>query len=257
VPTPNDFGRLGELPTHPELLDYLARTFIEKGWSFKAMHRLLLTSQAYQMSSAGTQDSLEKDPENLLFWRFPMRRLTAEELRDSILSMSGVLLPRMFGPPVHPPLPRAVLETQSVPGRNWPVENEEDTTRRSIYVHVKRTLSVPLLADHDQAPTDTPCAVRFVSTVSTQALGLLNSDFMENQSRLFAERLRREAGDDAKAQIRRGLQLVLQRPPRESEIALCLKTRESLKSESNISDKTALQRFALIALNLNEFIYLD
>lgn len=124
-----------------------------------------------------------------------------------------MLLPQLFGPPVHPPLPRAVLETQSVPGRNWPVENEQDTTRRSIYVHVKRTLPVPLLADHDQAPTDTPCAVRFVSTVSTQALALLNSEFMENQSKLFAERLRKEAGGDARAQIRHGLQLVLQRPP--------------------------------------------
>jgi hypothetical protein len=257
VPTPNDFGRLGEMPTHPELLDYLARTFIERGWSIKAMHRLLMTSEAYQMSSAGTQDSLGKDPENLLFWRFPMRRLTAEELRDSILSVSGTLLPQMYGPPVHPPLPRAVLETQSVPGRNWPVETEQDAARRSIYVHVKRSLSVPLLADHDQAPTDTPCAVRFVSTVSTQALGLLNSEFMENQSRLFAERLRKETGDDAKAQIRRGLQLVLQRPPRDEEVALCLKTCERLKSELNLSDNTALQRFALIALNLNEFIYLD
>jgi hypothetical protein len=257
VPTPNDFGRLGEPPTHPELLDYLARTFIEKGWSFKAMHRLLLTSQAYQMSSQGTQDSLQKDPENLLFWRFPMRRLTAEELRDSILSVSGVLIPQMFGPPVHPPLPRAVLETQSVPGRNWPVESEQDSARRSIYVHVKRTLSVPLLADHDQAPTDTPCAVRFVSTVSTQALGLLNSEFMEKQSKLFAERLRREAGDETVAQIRHGLRLVLQRPPRDEEVALCLKTCERLKSELHLSDNTALQRFALISLNLNEFIYLD
>jgi hypothetical protein len=245
------------MPTHPELLDYLAQTFIEKGWSFKAMHRLLMTSEAYQMSSAGTQESLGTDPENLLFWRFPMRRLTAEELRDSILSVSGVLLPKMFGPPVHPPLPQAVLETQSVPGRNWPVEKDEDTARRSIYVHVKRTLSVPLLADHDQAPTDTPCAVRFVSTVSTQALGLLNSEFMEKQSKLFAERLRREAGDNVLAQIRRGLQLVLQRPPEEKEVALCRQTCERLKNELNLSDETALQRFALIALNLNEFIYLD
>jgi hypothetical protein len=257
VPTPNDFGRLGELPTHPELLDYLARTFVEKGWSFKEMHRLLLTSQAYQMSSFGTQESLSKDPENLLFWRFPMRRLTAEELRDSILSVSGVLLPKMYGPPVHPPLPRAVLETQSVPGRNWPVETEEETARRSIYVHVKRTLQVPLLSDHDQAPTDTPCAVRFVSTVSTQALGLLNSEFMERQSQLFAARLRREAGTDRLAQIRHGLHLVLQRPPRDEEVALCRKTCERLGTELQLSDETALQRFALIALNLNEFIYLD
>ena len=257
APTPNDFGRLGELPTHPELLDYLARTFVEKGWSLKAMHRLLLTSQAYQASSTGTQESISKDPENLLFWRYPMRRLTAEELRDSILSVSGVLLPKMFGPPVHPPLPRAVLETQSVPGRNWPAESEEETARRTIYVHVKRSLSVPLLSDHDQAPTDTPCAVRFTSTVSTQALGLLNSEFMERQSRLFADRLRKEAGENADAQIRHGLQLVLQRPPRDNEIALCRQTYEKLKNELHLSAETALQRFALIALNLNEFIYLD
>jgi hypothetical protein len=113
------------------------------------------------------------------------------------------------------------------------------------------------MADHDQAPTDTPCAVRFVSTVSTQARGLLNSEFMENQSKLFAERLRREAGDKLSAQIQRGLQLVLQRPPRERETALCLETCERLKSELHLSEQTALQRFALIALNLNEFIYLD
>jgi hypothetical protein len=150
-----------------------------------------------------------------------------------------------------------VLETQSVPGRNWPAESEEETARRTIYVHVKRSLSVPLLSDHDQAPTDTPCAVRFVSTVSTQALGLLNSEFMERQSRLFATRLRREAGADLTAQIRQGLHLVLQRAPRDSEIALCRQTCEKLKNELQLSDETALQRFALIALNLNEFIYLD
>jgi hypothetical protein len=186
-----------------------------------------------------------------------MRRLTAEELRDSILSISGVLLPKMYGPPVHPPLPRAVLETQSVPGRNWPLETEEETARRSIYVHVKRTLSVPLLSDHDQAPTDTPCAVRFVSTVSTQALGLLNSEFMERQSQLFAARLRKEAGSDRREQIRHGLHLVLQRPPREEEVELCHKTCAKLESELHLSAETALQRFALIALNMNEFIYLD
>ena len=257
VPTPNDFGRLGELPTHPELLDYLARAFVEKGWSFKAMHRLLMTSKTYQMSSTGTHDSLSKDPENLQFWRFPMRRLTAEELRDSILSMSGGLRLQLYGGPVHPPLPRAVLETQSVPGRGWPKETEEETARRSIYVHVKRSLSVPLLSDHDQAPTDTPCAVRFVSTVSTQALGLLNSEFMESQSLRFASRLRQEAGPDVNAQIRRGLHLVLQRPPSEREIALCRQTYDKLKSELHLSEETSLQRFALIALNLNEFIYLD
>lgn len=257
VATPNDFGRLGELPTHPELLDYLARAFIQNGWSFKAMHRLLMTSKTYQLSSTATQDSLRKDPENILLWRFPMRRLTAEELRDSILSMSGELRLQLYGGPVHPPLPRAVLETQSVPGRGWPKQTEEETARRSIYVHVKRSLSVPILSDHDQAPTDTPCAVRFVSTVSTQALGLLNSEFMENQSMRFASRLRKEAGPDVNAQIRRGLHLVLQRAPLEGEVALCRQTYDKLRNELHLTEETSLQRFALIALNLNEFIYLD
>ncbi len=257
VQTPNDFGRLGELPSHPELLDFLARTFVQKGWSIKAMHRLLMNSEAYQMSSAASPDSLAKDPENLHWWRFPMRRLTAEEVRDSILSVSGMLKLDAFGPPVHPPLPKEVLETQSVPGKGWPKESVEATARRSVYVHVKRSLSLPLLADHDQAATDSPCAVRFVSTVPTQALGMLNSEFMADQALRFAQRLQHEAGLSPEAQIRRGLQLVLQRDPAQSELALCLKTLQQFQSELNLPPELALQRLTLLALNLNEFLYLD
>jgi hypothetical protein len=116
---------------------------------------------------------------------------------------------------------------------------------------------VPLLSDHDQAATDTPCAVRFASTVPTQALGMLNSEFMSDQSRRFAERIRREAGDSADAQIRHGLKLVLQREPSQGEVAICRKTIDTLKTEHRLSEETALQRFALLALNLNEFVYLD
>jgi hypothetical protein len=257
VPSSNDFGRLGELPTHPELLDFLAHTFVQNKWSFKEMHRLLMNSQAYQMSSAASQPGLAKDPENTLLWRYPMRRLTAEELRDSILWASGLLKLDVHGEPVHPPLPDAVLETQSRPGSGWPKQGVEETARRSIYVHVKRTLSVPLLSDHDQAATDTPCAVRFASTVPTQALGMLNSEFMADQSRRFAERIRREAGESTEAQIRHGLRLVLQREAAPSEVALCQKTVALLQSEHHLTEQTALQRFALLALNLNEFIYLD
>ena len=257
VPTPNDFGRLGELPTHPELLDFLARTFVQKGWSVKAMHRLLMNSEAYQMSSVASPESLSKDPENRHWWRFPMRRLTAEELRDSILSVSGVLKFDAFGPPVHPPLPKEVLETQSRPGAGWPKESAEATARRSVYVHVKRSLAVPLLADHDQAATDSPCAVRFVSTVPTQALGMLNSEFMAEQALNFAQRLQKEAGLNSQAQIRRGLQLVLQRDPTQSELALCLKTLEQFHAELKLTPELALQRLTLLALNLNEFLYLD
>ena len=257
VPSSNDFGRLGEQPTHPELLDFLAQTFIEKKWSFKQMHRLLMNSQAYRMNSIAAQDGLTKDPENTLLWRYPMRRLTAEELRDSILWASGLLKLDLHGEPVYPPLPDAVLETQSVPGRGWPKQGVEETSRRSIYVHVKRTLSVPLLSDHDQAATDTPCAVRFASTVPTQALGMLNSEFIADQARRFAERIQSEAGESAEAQIRHGLNLVLQREPTPDEVALCRRTVDMLQSEHHLTAQTALQRFALLALNLNEFIYLD
>ncbi len=257
VPSSNDFGRLGELPTHPELLDYLASKFVENRWSFKSMHRLLMNSQAYQMSSTASEDGLAKDPENALLWRYPMRRLTAEELRDSILWASGLLKLNVHGEPVYPPLPEAVLATQSVPGRGWPRQGVEETARRSVYVHVKRTLSVPLLSDHDQAATDTPCAVRFASTVPTQALGMLNSEFMADQSRRFAERIRREAGDSADAQVKHGLKLVLQREPSQGEVAICRRTIDTLKTEHHLSDEIALQRFALLALNLNEFVYLD
>ncbi len=257
VATPNDFGRLGELPSHPELLDWLARSFVEKGWSVKALHRLLMTSEAYQQSSAASAEAAVKDPENRLLWRYPMRRLTAEELRDSILSMSGVLRIEQHGPPVYPPLPREVLETQSRPGADWPLRGLKESARRSVYVHVKRSLSVPMLADHDQAPTDTSCAARFVSTVPTQALSMLNSEFMEEQSTLFAERLEKEAGAGFAEQIQLGLRLVLQRAPTAAEVEVCKKAVHAFESEFGLSEKLALRRFALMALNLNEFLYLD
>jgi hypothetical protein len=221
------------------------------------MLRLLLQSQAYQMSTAPNAEALAKDPENRLLWRHPMRRLTAEELRDSILDVAGVLKNECYGPPVHPPLPREVLETQSRPGAGWPLEKAENTYRRSVYVHIKRSLSLPILAAHDQAPTDSPCPVRFVSTVPTQALGMLNSGFMAEQAALFARRLERDAGSNREDQVRRGLELVLQRQPAAHEKELCVKTLARFESELHLSPGDALERFTLMALNLNEFLYLD
>jgi hypothetical protein len=254
---PNDFGRLGELPTNPELLDTLAALFVQNAWSFKTMHRILMNSEAYQMSSASSPEALAKDPENKTLWRFPMRRLTAEELRDSILAVSGILKLNTYGPPVFPPLPREVLETQSRPGSGWPKQSLEESARRSIYVRVKRSLTLPILASHDQAAPDSSCAVRFASTVPTQALGMLNSEFMEEQARLLAARLRRKAGDNADAQIERGLQLVLQRKPTAAEKTLCARTLENLSQLPGVNPRIALERFALLAINLNEFVYLD
>jgi mono/diheme cytochrome c family protein len=257
VASSTDFGRLGDQPSHPELLDWLARTFIKQGGSHKAMHRLIMTSHAYQRTATAPPEHGSKDPENVLLGRFPMRRLTAEEIRDSVLSVAGNLQTEIHGPPVHPPLPEEVLQTQSVPGRGWPKQTTTETSRRTIYVHVKRSLSLPLLAEHDQAPTDTPCAMRFVSTVPTQALGLLNSAFMDEHAALLAARLSKEAGQDTESAIRHGLKLALQREPHASEVLSLRKAHTAFIKEAGLSADDALRRIALILLNLNEFIYIE
>lgn len=257
VPSTSDFGHLGEKPTHPELLDWLARHFVESGWDVKAMHRLLLSSRTYRMSSEPVSAKLERDPQNRNFWRFDMRRLTAEELRDSILAVSGQLNPKSLGPWVNPPLPTEVLATSSKPEEAWPVSKDvSEHTRRSIYVHVKRSLRHPLLADFDQADTDTGCAVRFATTVPTQALGLLNSAFVNDQARLLAARMASRGGD-LRTRIAAGLEQVLQRPAGEAELDELVSFHEALCSQSGLSPEEALDRVALLALNLNEFLYLD
>ncbi len=257
APSTNDLGRLGEAPTHPELLDWLSSQLIAQGWSLKAMHRLILNSRTYRMSSAPDEVNLARDPENKLFWRFNMRRLTAEELRDSVLAASGNLNLASGGEWVFPPLPAEVLATASRPGKGWPIsERQEDHFRRSVYIHVKRSLRHQMLADFDQADTDGPCAVRFTTTVPTQALAMLNSEFVNSQAENFAERLRRHS-DEPEAQVRKGLALAMQRDPTDNEVRHCLNFMDNIRSQSGIDARAALDRFALLALNLNEFVFLD
>lgn len=257
VPSSSDFGQLGEKPTHPELLDWLAGQFVEKGWSMKEMHRQILHSKTYQMSSEPNSANLASDPQNNNFWRFSMRRLTAEELRDTMLSVTGSLNPETHGEWVFPPVPPEVLATSSKPEQVWPIsKNEEDHYRRSLYVHVKRSLRYQMLADFDQADTDTACAVRFATTVPTQALTMLNSSFVNDQAIIFADRMR-EAGGSVREQIASGLQLALQRKATDDEVDYLVTFQESLQSEMKLSAEEALNRVALLALNLNEFIYLD
>lgn len=257
VPSASDFGQLGEKPTHPELLDWLANQFVERGWSMKEMHRLMLHSRTYQMSSEPNSANLAADPRNNHFWRFSMRRLTAEELRDTMLAVTGSLNLRSHGEWVFPPLPAEVIATSSKPEKVWPISVvEEDHYRRSIYVHVKRSLRHQMLADFDQADTDTACAVRFATTVPTQALTMLNSKFVNDQALVFADRMR-AAGGEVRGQIATGLALALQRPAKESEIDYLVGFYESLQKELNLAPEAALNRVALLALNLNEFIYLD
>jgi hypothetical protein len=186
-----------------------------------------------------------------------MRRLSAEEIRDSILAVSGNVNLKMFGPGIYPPIPKDVLAGQSVPGRGWPVSNAEEAARRSVYVHVKRSLLLPILEAFDVAETDRSTPVRFTSTQPTQALSLLNGEFMNSQAKIFADRLKKEAGNDLKSQVRLGLYLATSRPPTDAEIRRGVTLIDSLVREDKVSDERALQAFCLVVLNLNEFMYLD
>jgi cytochrome c553 len=257
VRSPNNFGYQGDRPTHPELLDWLAAELVEHGWSLKHIHRLIMTSNAYRMSSRGRPEALKADPTNDLFWRFDMRRLSAEEVRDSILAVSGNLNPAMYGPGIYPEIPPEVLAGQSAPGRGWPKSSPEDQARRSVYVHVKRSLLLPILDSFDLAETDRTTATRFASTQPTQALMMLNSTFINRQAETFAARLRREAGDDVAAQVRRGLYLATSRQPSADDVRRGVELIVELRREEGSNAEDALRYFCLMALNLNEFMYLD
>ena len=257
VRTPSDFGVQGSLPTHPELLDWLAGHFIQEGWSLKRLHRLILTSQSYQASATPTAEALKADPANDLFSRFDMRRLTAEEIRDSVLWVGGSGNPRMYGPGMYVALPKEVLASQSVPGKGWGNSPKVEQARRSIYIHVKRSLLSPVLLSFDLAETDRSTPVRFATTQPTQALGMLNGSFFNEQARVLADRIRAEVGSQPQAQVRRALHRVTTRPPSDLEISRGVALLELLTSEEGLGATAALDAFCLLAFNLNEFLYLE
>ena len=257
VRSPNNFGNVGDRPTHPKLLDWLASEFVARGWRLKAMHRLIMNSNAYRMASTGDAGNLERDPENNGFWRMDMRRLAAEEIRDSILAVNGRLNPKMGGPGVYPIIPASVLAGQSVPGAGWGKSPADERSRRSIYIHAKRSLITPILASFDAADTDSTCPVRFATTQATQALSMLNSAFINEAAAGLAQRLRNEAGDEPRRQVATALRLALSRQPVEREVERGVKLIASLQTENGMSAEQALNQFCLVVLNLNEFIYLD
>jgi hypothetical protein len=257
VPTPNEFGKQGEPPTHPELLDWLASEFVAGGWNIKAMHRLMLTSSAYRMSSKADAKALTVDPANMLFWRFNMRRLSSEEIRDAVLAASGRLNVKMAGPSMYPPIPKAVLAGQARPGQGWKTSTPDEAARRSIYIFVKRSLLVPVLAQFDQADTDASCPVRFTTTVPTQALGLLNDEFSNEQARVFAKRLRAEAPEGLEAQVVRAIRLATGRVPGAEEVRKDVAFIQRLQQQENVGELEALGFYCLLVLNTNEFVYLD
>jgi hypothetical protein len=163
----------------------------------------------------------------------------------------------MGGPSIYPKIADVVLAGQSRPGNGWNLSTPEDQTRRSVYIHVKRSLVVPFLAVFDSADTDASCPARFATTQPTQALAMLNSDFLNEQARLFADDVKKHAGDDAKAQVRLALQRVMQREPAVAEIDRGVSLVEKLQTTHGLSSEAALKNFCLLALNLNEFLYLN
>ncbi|MFN0020513.1 MAG: DUF1553 domain-containing protein [Pirellulaceae bacterium] len=257
VRSPNNFGGLGTPPTHPVLLDWLASNFVEGGWKLKRLHKLIMMSAAYQQSSKGNPEGLAKDPANNLFWRMDLRRLSAEEVRDSIYAVDGRLNLKQFGPSIYPEIQAEVLQGQSVPGAGWHVSPPEEQARRSVYVHVKRSLILPVLAGFDFPETDTSCEARFTTTQPGQSLALLNSKFIGNQAAAFAERLKKEAGDDLDAQIKLAYRLTTSRvaTAKDLERGRDLVARYEAKHGKNRDQ--ALAKFCLFLFNLNEFIYLD
>ena len=267
VRSPSNFGLAGDPPTHPELLDWLAAEFIAGGWRLKPLHKLILMSEAYRASAAGNAEALVNDPLNDTLWRFDMRRLSAEELRDSIHVVSGAFNPKMFGPGVYPHIPDEVKATQSRPGAGWGDSPPEEQARRSIYAKVKRSLLVPILADHDAADTDTSCPVRFVTTQPTQALGMMNGSFLHTQARVFAERVGGEvrarqtesvsAGSEAAALVRRAIEIALVRPATDKEVEAGVSLIDQLEDADGVSPSRAFELYCLMLLNLNEFAYLD
>jgi mono/diheme cytochrome c family protein len=257
VRSSSNLGTQGDKPTHPDLLDWLASEFIASGWRLKSLHRLILNSDAYKMSSKPDAKALAADPMNDSFWRFDMRRLTAEEIRDSILAVTGTLSTRMYGPGVYPEIPAEVMAGQSVPGAGWGKSSPEDQNRRSVYVHVKRSLILPILESFDLAETDRSSPVRFSTTQPTQALGMLNGTFMNRQAKQLAERLKREAGPETTRQVEQAFRLVTGRNPTDREIKRGVALIAALKDRDGATPEQALESFCLVVLNLNEFLYLD
>jgi len=247
VRTLDNLGKMGDLPTHPELLDWLSVEFMERGWSVKEMHRLLMTSEAYQMvSSYRSAPNSEADPDNRLQWHYQAQRLEAEALRDSIMTVSGGIDLTVGGEPIFPFIPEEILAASQGKGYWDNQPDGPDVWRRSVYVFRRRSLGFPFFDTFDLPDQNQTAAARNVSTVPTQALTLMNNGFVLSQAALFAERLEREAPGDLDRQVDLAYRMALTRPPttEESTVAKVLVTEQSLVDLTHVM------------LNLNEFLYL-
>jgi hypothetical protein len=247
VKTANDFGTHGEPPSHPELLDWLAQTLIDNDWKWKSIHRQIVLSSAYRQSSRhpAADELSETDPENRLCWRMNRRRLSAEEIRDSMLAVSGRINPRLHGQSVMVPVDRELINLLYNPTQ-WVIA--EDTTahdRRSIYLIAKRNLRLPFMEAFDAPALQTSCSARESSTHAPQALELLNGRFSNEMASAFAARLTTECDGRPEQIVERAYHLAAGRPPTDKERRLSL---EFLQDQP-------LTEFALAIFNLHGFVY--
>lgn len=224
VQTVSDFGRAGQKPSHPELLDYLATDFVKNGWSVKKLTREILLSSTYRQSSAERKEVTAADPTNKLLAVFPRKRLDSEQVRDSLLAASGLLTPKEGGPGVYPKLPDIVYKAsaRNVPGF-WPQTDDfKDNHTRSVYVYVRRSLPYPMLETFDGASPQSPHSRRDVTTVPQQSLTLFNNEQVYEWSKSLAGRVIREAGKSEEAQLDRLFQVLYSRAPAKEEKAAAL-----------------------------------
>jgi hypothetical protein len=248
VATPNDFGRMGQRPSHPDLLDYLANQFVENGWRAKPLHRLILMSETYRQSSQ-TQNAaaVEKDPDTRWLWRFPKRRLEAEEIRDAMLAATGRLNLKEGGPSVIVPVEQELVNLLYNPSQ-WTINKDaRDHDRRSIYLLSKRNLRLPFMEVFDSADLLLSCPRRDASTHAPQALELLNGRISNEMADALTARMVEYAGKDQAKQIQLAWRWVAGRAPSETERRL---------SETFLKTQPA-HEFALALFNLNAFLYVE
>jgi hypothetical protein len=218
IETVGDFGKMSAKPTNPELLDYLADSFVHDGnWSIKALQRQILLSATYRQSSAFREDAEKQDPQNTLLAVFPRQRLDAEQIRDSLLQAAGLLDETIGGPPVYPPQP-AMANQAGFNENTWKTsESPRDQNRRSVYIYVKRNNPYPLLDTFDWANPQSVHGKREVTTTAPQALALINSDLVYSWSQVLAGRAIREAGEKDSKRVARLFEILYAREPSKEE----------------------------------------
>jgi hypothetical protein len=253
VSTPNDFGRMGTRPSNPDLLDYLANQYVADGWRMKPLHRMILLSSTYQQASDSPMQkvAMEKDSENALLWKFSRRRLEAEEIRDSMLAISGRLNAKEGGPSVLVPIDPDLVKMLKRPQYWVATRDKAEYDRRTIYMIYKRNLQLPFMGVFDAPDSLLSCPRREQSTHAPQALEMLNGALSNQLAESFSERLRKDSATDS-ARIDRAWRLAIGRAPTPKEKALAMKYLDS-----SAQDSTALKELALDVFNLNAFLYVN